>query len=79
MFFYHKIQQELLKVTIKSYEYSRPMLFCKLKLAETGDSVTNTVYNERRVFVATVVQSTATFFIYLYENQKISKTCACTP
>jgi len=41
--------------------------------------VTNTVYDERRVFVATVVQSTATFFIYLYENQKISKTCACTP
>jgi len=37
------------------------MLFCELKLTETGGSVTNTVYDERLVFVATVVQSTATF------------------
>jgi len=37
------------------------MLFCKLKLTENGGSVTNTVYDEGRVFVATVVQSTATF------------------
>jgi len=40
-----------------------------MKLTETGGSVTNTVYDERRVFVAIVVQSTATFchiYIYIY-------------
>ena len=71
--FYHKIQQELHKVTVKSYEYSRPMLFCELKLTETGDSVTNTVYDERRVFVATVFQSAATFFICMYVCMQIKR------
>jgi hypothetical protein len=43
------------------------MLLCKVKLTEIEGSVTNTVYDERRVFVAAVVQSIATFcHIYTY-------------
>jgi hypothetical protein len=37
------------------------MLFCKLKLTETGGPVTNIVYDDRHVFVTNVVQSPVTF------------------